>query len=84
MPGIFPPAQDLELIAPSSAEDAKLFGPDANHVARVELAASPKLGLTVDPHLTVGDQGLRLRASSRGAGKLEQLAEADHLAVDLD
>ena len=50
----------------------------------MELSAAPQLRLAVDGHLTAGDQGLGIRSAGGNTGKLEQLAQADHVAGDLD
>jgi hypothetical protein len=50
----------------------------------MELSPTPQLELTVDGHLTAGDQGLGIRSARGSTGKLEQLAKADHVAVDSD
>ena len=56
----------------------------ANNVTGMELSAAPQLRFTVDDHLTTGDQGLGIRSARGSTGKLEQLAEADHVAGDFD
>jgi hypothetical protein len=55
----------------SGANDAQIVGAHVNNVTGTELSAAPQLKLTVDGHLTSGDQGLGIRAARRRTGKLE-------------
>lgn len=77
--------------APSSVRETHLGSDDvqgirayAHDVTGMELSAAPQLRFTVDGHLTAGDEGLGLRSARGSAGKLEQLAEPDHVAGDSD
>ncbi len=51
--------------------NAEIVRADAHDVAGVQLPAAPELRLTVDGHVTAGDQGLGLRPTRDSAGKLE-------------
>src|SRR4051794_12339425 len=53
-------------------------------VPRPQLAAAALLALAVDEHGVGGEEGGGLAARVDQAGQLEQLAEPDHLAADLD
>ena len=63
-----------------AGRDAQLVRPDAHDVAWMELTPAPELGLAVDRHLSVGDQRLGGGASGGATGKLQELAEANHVA----
>src|SRR3954454_9981640 len=69
--------------APMSCHAHRLVA-HGHHVARVELAAAALLVLAVHRHAALGEQRLRLGPGVREAGELEQLAEPDHVAADLD
>lgn len=52
-------------------DDAQVICAHAHRVAGMELSAAPHLGLTVDDHLTAGDQGLGIRSARGSTGKLQ-------------
>src|SRR3954470_7912008 len=64
--------------------DAQLFVPHPHHIAGVQLASAPLLGLAVHEHRFRGQQVLRLAATADQAGELEQLAEPDCVASDVN
>ena len=68
----------------SRGDDAQVSAADPDHVTRMQLPATPELGLTVDSDLAAGDQTLGICAARDDSGELEQLAEADHVASDGD
>jgi len=51
--------------------DAQIVCAHAHQVAGMELSAASQLRLTVDGHLTAGDQRLRVRSARGSTGKLE-------------
>lgn len=60
-------------------------GPAAHHldhVAPVQLPAAAQIDLSVDAHVTGGDQHLALAAGVHQVGDLEELSEPDHVSVD--
>ena len=58
--------------------------PICDLVAGAELATAPLLRLAVDEHGILGEERSRLAAGVDHTGDLEQRAEADHAAPDLD
>lgn len=64
------------------SDDAELLRPGGDHVARVQLAPAPLLGLAVDEHLSVGQEGPGLAAVVDEPGQLQELAQPDGVAAD--
>jgi len=55
----------------SSGNDAQIIYAHAHNVTGMELSAAPELRVTVDGHLTAGDQGLGIRSARGSTGKLQ-------------
>ncbi len=51
--------------------DAQIVRAHAHDVTGMELSAAPQLRLTIDGHLTAGDQRLGIRSARCSTGKLE-------------
>ena len=52
-------------------DDAQIIFAHAHDVAGTELSAAPQFGLTVDGHLTAGDQRLGVGSGGGSTGELE-------------
>ena len=65
-------------------DDARARVADAHLVAHVHRMATCGLRLAVDGHRTFGDEFFGLTARGHEAGQLNELAEFDGLAFDLD
>ena len=74
------------LLAPAPGElgDAHLLLAGGDHVATVQLTAAAALGLAVDGDLVLGKQALSVGPGLGDAGQLEELAEPDGVAANLD
>src|SRR3954470_24198934 len=67
-----------------ASDEPELFARGREPVAGVELAPAPRLDLAVHAHPPVRDQRLGLAAGVGYPRDLEQLPEANRLALDLD
>jgi hypothetical protein len=56
--------------------------PDGDHVASVQLATSPDLGLTIDADRAVFEQDPGIGPRIDDIGQLEELTQADHVITD--
>jgi hypothetical protein len=68
----------------SCGDDAQISAADPYHVTRMQLPATPELGLAVHNDLAARDQTLGICAVRDDPGELEQLAKTDHVAGDLN